>query len=312
MKPGNPGMTPAPGWYYRLSSFFRLHLGGPVYKIPLDAGFSCPNLNGSIGTGGCTYCHNPAFSPAAANKPDLSIIEQIRRGKKKAGKRYLAYFQAYTGTYAPLDQLERLYREALQDPEIVGISVSTRPDCISEGILALLENLAARHHIWLELGLQSAHNSTLERINRGHTVEQFQEAVLAVNNRGIFICAHVILGLPGENREMMLQTIAFLNRLPLHGVKFHHLQVFKNTVLAKQYLSGEVPVFKTPEEYIPLLCDCLEQLRSDITVHRLAARASGPALLIAPRWKAGPARIAAAVEAELKSRQAWQGFKFRQ
>ncbi len=301
---------PAPGWFYRLSSFFREHFGGPVYKIPLDAGFSCPNLDGTAGRGGCTYCSNPAFAPAAGASRRLTISEQIKQGKQKKSRgapRYLAYFQAYTNTYAPAERLKPLYDEALLDSDVVGLSISTRPDCVSDGVLELLEGYAGRGHVWVEYGLQSAHNATLERINRGHTFEQFREVVQRTRGRGIYICAHVILGLPGETWEMMLETMQRLNECGVDGVKFHHLQIVTGTALAEQYRAGEVPVFNTFADYLPLLCDCLERLSPGIVIHRLAARISADELLIAPRWPESAGQIAAAVESELKRRGTCQG-----
>ena len=299
-----------PGWYYRLSSFFREQFGGPVYKVPIDAGFSCPNRDGSSGTGGCIYCYNPAFSPFAGNSTKGSVRTQIEKGKRKKIRgtgRYIAYFQAYTSTYGPLEKLKYLYDEALADPEVVGLSVSTRPDCVPGPVLDLLAGYAHRTHVWVEYGLQSAHDATLARINRGHTCEQFREAAARTRGRGIYLCAHIILGLPGENREMIFKTMEQLNRCKVDGVKFHHLQVIEGTPLAEQYRSGRVPVYETADDYIPLLCDCLEMLNPAITIHRLAARVISEELLIAPRWAESPTAIAAAVEGELKRRGTYQG-----
>lgn len=305
-----------PGWYYRLGEFFRSHFGSPVYKVPVNAGFSCPNLDGIIGRGGCTYCRNPAFSPVAGEKAeaqDMSIKEQLEMGMKKKTRRerlYLAYFQAYTNTYAPVEKLRSLYDEALRDQRVIGLSVATRPDCIGDDILELLEYYAARCHLWLELGLQSAHNVTLKKINRGHTYEQFRECMEKVRGRNIFTCAHVILGLPGENREMALETMNKLNQCGVDGVKFHHLQVVRGTAMAAEYLAGKVSVFETAGAYIPLLCDCLETLDPHITIHRLAAQAADQNLLLAPRWNESATRIASAVERELKNRGSRQGSRY--
>jgi uncharacterized protein len=303
-----------PGWYYRLSSFFKEHFGGPAYKIPLDAGFSCPNRNGTAGEGGCIYCYNPSFSPAAGGRQNLPVMEQIQKGKNiktRGAGRYIAYFQAYTGTYGPAEKLKLLYDEALRDPEVVGLSVSTRPDCVPDPVLELLQDYTSRTHVWVEYGLQSAHNATLARINRGHTFEQFRESVERTRERGIFICAHVILGLPGETREMMLDTMAALNECRVDGVKFHHLQVIRGSELAEQYTRGEVPVLETLTDYLPILCDCLEILDPAFTIHRLAAQVTAPELLLAPRWCESATQIASAVEAELRSRGTWQGVRFQ-
>ncbi|MGI6317365.1 MAG: TIGR01212 family radical SAM protein [Dethiobacteria bacterium] len=396
---------PSPGWYYRLSRFFKETFGEKVYKIPLDAGFSCPNRDGTISTGGCIFCYNPSFSPAALDSEKkgrtLSVTEQIRsfqlRAEKKAEKfearrkaheelqkhkgykahemqaaktaesscparydkvtpwegscpvsrstessrkaaqrdpettgnscsrrqsgapaapadaknfqprrKYLAYFQAYSNTYAPLPHLQKLYEEALSAPGIIGLSIATRPDCLGPGVLELLQSYAQKYHIWLELGLQSSSDRTLRLINRGHTYHDFEQAVLESSNRGIYICAHLINGLPGEGRAEMLETIAKINSLPLHGVKFHQLQVFRGTPLARLYEKGEVPLLSL-RDYLEILCDQLELLRGDIVVHRLLSEAASEELLIAPRWDIGRSRFSQLVEGELKARGSWQG-----
>jgi radical SAM protein (TIGR01212 family) len=324
---------PSPGWYYRLSSFFKETFGEKIYKIPLDAGFSCPNRDGTISTGGCIFCYNPSFSPAALDSEKkgrtLSVTEQIRsfqlRAEKKAEKseawpkahvvetesfqprrKYLAYFQAYSNTYAPLPHLQKLYEEALSAPGIVGLSIATRPDCLGPGVLELLQSYAQKYHIWLELGLQTSGDHTLRLINRGHTYRDFAQAVLRSRDRGIFICAHLINGLPGEGRAEMLETIAKINSLPLHGVKFHQLQVFRGTPLARLYEEGGISLL-SPRDYLEILCDQLELLRGDIVVHRLLSEAANEELLIAPHWYIGRPRFAQLIEGELKARGSWQG-----
>lgn len=301
-----------PGWYYRLSRFFGHKFGHPVYKIPLDAGFSCPNRDGTTGDSGCIYCYNPSFAPFAADKNHssnpLSITEQLQKGmKKKNGARHLAYFQSYTNTYAPLKQLKKLYDEALGSPAVIGLSIATRPDCITEDILDLIEEYARSYHVWLEYGLQSAHDRTLDLIKRGHDAASFERAVKLTRGRGIHICAHIILGLPGETLSMMMETIQFINKLGLDGIKFHHLQVIKHTPLADQYAREKLAIYEKEEDYIPILCDCLERLAPHIVVHRLASQATSEDLLIAPRWAKGAGRIASEVESELKKRGTYQG-----
>jgi uncharacterized protein len=298
-----------PGWYYRLSSFFRQRFGHPIYKIPIDAGFSCPNRDGTVGTGGCSYCYNPSFAPFSNSETFLTVSDQLKRGQKKNSKaEYLAYFQSYTNTYAPIDQLKYLYDEALASPGVIGLSVATRPDCISGEILDLLKSYARSCHLWVEYGLQSAHDSTLKMINRGHSAAVFADAVEKTRGRNIFICAHIILGLPGETRAMMLQTIKFLNHLKVDGVKFHHLQIIRHTRLADDYDLGRVAVYSSLHDYVPILCDCLEMLSPETVIHRLAAQATSPDLLVAPHWPEGAGQIAAAVEEELKMRGTCQGF----
>jgi uncharacterized protein len=299
-----------PGWYYRLGSYFKEQFGQPVYKIPLDAGFSCPNRDGIVGTGGCSYCYNPSFSPHHRDNLPLDLTEQLLAGKKKKPALYLAYFQSYTNTYAPLDQLKNLYDQALAVSEIIGLSIATRPDCLSPAILDLLEEYAKRCHLWVEFGLQSAHDKTLERINRGHNTGDFEKAVQMTRGRGIRVCAHIIIGLPGETPEMYAETIALINRSGIEGIKFHHLQVICNTPLAEEYRRGDVPVFASLADYLPHLCDCLELLSPDTVVQRLASQASSADLLIAPHWPESAGQIAAAVTGELIKRGTHQGCRF--
>ncbi|NLX91636.1 MAG: TIGR01212 family radical SAM protein [Firmicutes bacterium] len=322
---------PHAGWYYRLSQFFRENFGEKIYKIPLDAGFSCPNRDGTISTGGCIYCYNPGFSPASmvreAEGKRHSIAQQVlllqwkaEKGKKERKnritsfpdnflprKKYLAYFQAYTNTYGDVGSLQERYEEALSLPGIVGLSIATRPDCLSSEVLNLLESYSRDYHIWLEIGLQSSHNRTLERINRGHTFEQFVKAVMSIQKRGIYTCVHIINGLPGEKKEDMLETIRRLNSLPLQGIKFHQLQIMERTPLAQLYRRGEIEVL-TEEEYLGLICDQLEILRGDIVVHRLLSEVTDRALLIAPRWHDSRSNFSRRVEDELKSRGTFQGY----
>lgn len=327
---------PQPGWYYRLSSFFKKEFGEKVLKIPLDAGLTCPNRDGTISTEGCIYCSNPSFSPAAlarkGEESPRSIREQILRFQLRAergqgvelssltaevkrgdfipARKYIAYFQSYTNTYAPLPLLRKLYAEALSVPGIVGLSIATRPDCLGEDVLKLLSGYAQDYHIWLELGLQSAHDRTLELINRGHTFSQFRDAVFKSSGQGIYICVHIINGLPGEGRGEMLETVEKINALPLNGIKFHQLQVLRGTPLVGLYLEGKVKTLAL-EEYLEILCDQLELLRRDIVVHRLLSEVISEELLIAPRWHVSRARFAQLVEKELKDRQSYQGIRCR-
>ena len=301
-----------PGWYYRLGTYFKEQFGQPVYKIPLDAGFSCPNRDGTVGTGGCSYCYNPSFSPHSREDKPPTLSEQLQKGKKKKPALYLAYFQSYTNTYAPLPKLKELYDQALASPEVIGLSIATRPDCLSPAILDLLEDYANRCHLWVELGLQSAHDKTLNRINRGHSAADFVKAVMLTHERGIRVCAHLILGLPGETAAMYGETINLINRNNIEGIKFHHLQVIRGTPLAEEYKTGDVPVFVNLAHYLPQLCDCLELLNPATVVHRLASQATSADLLIAPHWPESAGQIAAAVTGELKTRGTYQGCRFSQ
>ena len=299
-----------PGWYYRLGAYFKEQFGQPVFKIPLDAGFSCPNRDGTIGIGGCSYCYNPSFSPHSRDNHPPALSEQLQKGKKKKPALYLAYFQSYTNTYAPLHKLKELYDEALSAPEVIGLSIATRPDCLSPAILDLLADYAERCHLWVEFGLQSAHDKTLKRINRGHSTADFLKAVKLTRSRGLRVCAHIILGLPGETPASFTETIDLINRSGVEGIKFHHLQVILGTPLAEDYKTGGVPVFDSLAHYLPHLCDCLELLNPSTVVHRLASQATSAELLIAPHWPESAGQIAAAVIGELKKRGTHQGSRF--
>ncbi len=299
-----------PGWYYRLGAYFKEQFGQPVFKIPLDAGFSCPNRDGTIGIGGCSYCYNPSFSPYNREDQPPALSEQLQKGKKKKPALYLAYFQSYTNTYAPMHKLKELYDEALTVPEVIGLSIATRPDCLSPAILDLLEDYAGRCHLWVEFGLQSAHDKTLKRINRGHSTADFVKAVKLTRARSIRVCAHIILGLPGETPASFTETIDLINGSGIEGIKFHHLQVIHGTPLAEEHKKGDAPVFDSLAHYLPHLCDCLELLNPSTVVHRLASQATSVDLLVAPHWPESAGQIAAAVSGELKKRGTHQGSRF--
>lgn len=295
--------------YYSLSEFFRERFGCRLIKIPVHAGFSCPNRDGRVGWDGCIFCWNPSFSPAL-QEPSKSLTTQIRDGMAAVATttrhKYLVYFQAYTNTYAPIARLRSLYDTALAEPDVLGLCIATRPDCVSEPVLDLLAQYARQWHLWLELGLQSAHDRTLALIRRGHTRADFEDAVARSSGRGLFICAHVILGLPGEGRREMLETAEFLSALPIQGVKIHHLQIIEGAPLASMYRNREVEPLDLGQ-YLQLVCDFLERLRPDIVIHRLLGDVLDDNLLLAPRWKAGKAQVIGAVERELRSRGSRQG-----
>ncbi len=299
--------------YYTLSQYFKQHFGMPVFKIPLDAGFTCPNRDGSIGRDGCSFCHNPSFSPFADQK--LNLEEQIEKYLQKAGsyrrqkkQKYLAYIQSYTGTYAPLKKLKLLYDQVFTHPEVVGMAIGTRPDCVPNEVIALIQNYALHKHVWIEYGLQSINNRTLQRINRGHTAEQFVDAVQRTRIFGpdIHICAHVILGLPGETVDDALHTAQALSRLGVDGVKIHHLQIIKGTPLAGEWREGKVPVLST-RDYLRWICAFLEHLDSKIVIHRLLGDALTGDLLLAPRWELNKTEIIRQINEELKIRNSFQG-----
>lgn len=299
--------------YYPFSQFLKKKFGCKVYKLPIDAGFTCPNRDGKIGYGGCTYCQNASFSPSPL-KEKSSIPLQVEYRKTLVKRRskvnkFLVYFQSYTNTYAKVKVLKRLYDEAIQDEDVVGLCIGTRPDCVADEVLDLIESYAQDYHIWIEYGLQSIHNETLLRIKRGHDFAQFEDAVKRTQGRNILICVHIILGLPGETREDILKTARALARMGIDGIKLHHLQVVKNTELATDFQRGEFKVLSL-EEYIKLVCDVLELLPARIAIQRLVGEVIQDGMLIAPRWNLNKHKILSVIDRELIDRGSFQGFKF--
>jgi len=297
--------------YYAFSRFLRERFGAKVYRVTIDAGFTCPNVDGTVAVGGCVYCDNRSFSPNR-RLPRTTIREQVRRGIEILQKRYqadqfLAYFQAATNTYAPADKLKRLYDEALEHPQIVGLAIGTRPDCVPDDILDLIENYARDRYVCLELGLQTMHDRSLDWMNRGHHFDAFVDAVRRCQGRGLDLCAHVILGLPGESHEDMLATADALAGLPVHAVKIHNLHVVKDTPLEKMYERGEARMLER-EEYVQIVCDFLERLRPEMIIHRLSGDAP-PDYLVAPLWCLDKPALLRAIHDELERRDSWQGKK---
>lgn len=257
-----------------------------VQKISIDAGFTCPNRDGRISTGGCTYCDNRTFNPSYCERRK-SIREQLREGKmffnrKYSDMKYLAYFQAFTNTYGSLDSLRRMYEEALAEEDVVGLVIGTRPDCISAPLLDYLEELSRQTFLIVEYGIESANDATLRRINRGHTFECSRKAVEMTAERGILTGGHIILGLPGEDREESLRQAPIISSLPLNILKIHQMQIIKGTRLADEYLQHPFPLY-TVEEYLHLIADYISLLRKDLVLERFVSQ-SPPELLIAPRW----------------------------
>ena len=282
-----------------------------VHKISLDAGFTCPNRDGTVAVGGCIYCNNASFSPGNRR---LSVTEQIERGKDFLRKRYnaqkfIAYFQAYTNTYGDVRVLKSLYDEALVCDDIVGLSIGTRPDCVSDAVLDLLTDYASRLYVWLELGLESAHDQTLSFINRGHTVDAFDDAVSRAQERGLRLCAHIILGLPGESRTDMLGTARHLADLQLDAVKLHNIHIVRHTVLEKMYHQGKVPLLDL-DAYVRLVADCLEILPPEMIIMRLLGDAPRD-MLVAPAWSLQKQTVITRIEAELAHRDSYQGKFYR-
>ncbi|HXG52875.1 MAG TPA: TIGR01212 family radical SAM protein [candidate division Zixibacteria bacterium] len=283
-----------------------------VYKIGLRMDFTCPNRDGTVAVGGCIYCNNAGHT-APAYRPRTSVTEQLEKGaaalrSRHRAERFIAYFQSYTNTYDSAARLERLYREALDFPGVVGLAVATRPDCLPDDVLALLADISRRTYLWLELGLESMHERTLRWVNRGHGLREFVDAVGRAKERGLRVCAHLILGFPTETREEMLQTPALLNRLRLDGVKLHNLHVIENTVLAKLYRAGLFGLFSR-DDYVSLVADFLERLDPGIVIHRLTGE-TYRAITVAPDWSVDKIGVLNAIHEELDRRNTWQGKLF--
>jgi len=294
--------------YTDFNTYLRGMFGCRVQKITVDAGLTCPNRDGTLSTGGCIYC-NVRGAGTGAYLRGLSIAEQVRQGKDRLSKRYkakkfIAYFQSFSNTYAPVETLRRLYEEALTVEGVVGLSVGTRPDCTDEPVLALLTEYTGHYLVWLEYGLQSAHDTTLRRINRGHDRACFRDAVERTRGRGISICAHVILGLPGETREDMLETARFIADLGLDGVKIHLLYVVRGTPLADLYGQGQYRCLEQ-DEYVDLVCDFLERLPERMVIQRLTGDPH-PEELVAPAWALKKAENLLRIRERLEERDTWQ------
>lgn len=298
--------------FYSLNLFFKEHFGTKVYKIPLDAGLSCPTRDGTIGRGGCIYC-NPYGSGTGAYAKGLSISQQIKQAKlffkeKFKAEKFMAYFQSYCNTYAPILKLKTLYDEAVSHKDIVGLSIGTRPDCVNEEILNLIEGYTKDYQVWIEYGLQSIHNKTLAFIRRGHSYEDFLKAIEITVGRNIFICVHIILGLPGEKKEEMLETINALSKLPINGIKFHHLYIVKDTPLERLYFLGNYKPL-SQEQYIDILISCLEWLREDIVVQRIMGSPRAEELVV-PSWSLKKRQTLSLIKKLLAKKNSWQGKSF--
>ena len=301
--------------YFSLNEYCKQTFGDKVYRLSLNAGCTCPNRDGSLSIGGCTFCSEGGSGDFAASY-DISISAQISEAKariqqKTSCQKFIAYFQAYTNTYAPIEHLRRIYNEALQEPEIVALSIGTRCDCLPLDVLNLLEELSQLYPskpIWIELGLQTIHSSTHARLNTHTTIECFHEAVANLSARNIPVIAHVILGLPGETKEMMLETISHIARLPISGIKLQLLHILKGTQLAQEYETKAFPLFSL-EEYCDFIIDCLELLPPEMVIHRLTG--DGPRkLLIAPLWSTDKKRVLNTINKRLVERDTWQGKLF--
>lgn len=283
-----------------------------MYKITLDAGFCCPNRDGTISSGGCIFCDDGgSFSRAHSAK--LSVSEQVMTGIETLSSRFkaqkfMAYFQAYSNTYKPVEELKQIYDESLCHEDVVGLSIGTRPDCVDSQKLDLIASYTDRYETWLEYGLQSMHDKTLKFINRGHDFETFKKAFYETKQRGIKVGVHVILGLPGETKEDMLETIKTLSEMGVDGVKFHCLCIFPNTKLHDMYEKGEITLLEE-DEYIDIACDCLELLPEKTTIHRLGGNGL-QAIKVAPAWLNKKFEILNRIDDVLETRNSYQGASY--
>jgi radical SAM protein (TIGR01212 family) len=298
--------------YNAFSEELKKVFGFRVQRISVDAGFNCPNRDGSLDADGCIYCGGSG-SGSYGIRRDLTVAGQVEDGKevmrrKYKAERFIAYFQAYSNTYAPVDQLRNLFTEALSVPDVDGLIIATRPDCLSDEALDYLQELSRQTYLWLELGVQSIHDRTLALINRRHDHACSVDAIQRAASRGIRVCAHVILGLPGETRGEVLAMAGELNRLGVDGVKLHLLHVMKGTRLAEMYGRGEVQVLER-DEYAGLICDFLERLDPRILIHRLTGD-GGHDNLVAPLWSLKKFEILNLIDAELERRGTHQGSSF--
>lgn len=301
--------------YNDFPTFFRRKFNERVQKISIDAGFTCPNRDGSRGTGGCNYCNNKTFKPTYCQLEN-SVTSQLGKGveffrKKYDSIKFLAYFQAYSNTYAPVEDLRKLYDEALAYPGVIGLVIATRPDCLNNEVLDYLQQLSEKHYVMVELGIESVLERTLKAINRGHEWKESVRALEETSRRGIHNCVHMILGLPGESRDEILEQANVISRLPVENLKLHQLQIHKGTVMAKQYAdTPDMFHLFSVEEYREVVVDYLERLNPQIILERFVSSAPDE-LLIAPRWGLKNFEFVAKVEKRLKERDTWQGRLFQ-
>ncbi|MEE1032247.1 MAG: TIGR01212 family radical SAM protein [Ruminococcus sp.] len=295
--------------YHSLDYMLKECFGEKVYKVTLNGGMSCPNRDGKLGTRGCIFCSAGGSGDFAADACE-TIFNQIEQQKamickKRPVAKFIAYFQAYTNTYAPVDYLRKIFTEAIDHPDIVALSIGTRPDCLGQDVLDLLSELNEIKPVWVELGLQTIHESTAIYIRRGYPLRCFETAVKELHQRKLTIIVHTILGLPGESASDVLETIQYLNTMPIDGIKMQLLHVLKNTDLADDYLAGKFQTL-TQDEYLDLVISCLEHLSPDIVVHRVTG--DGPKdLLISPLWSSAKRTVLNELHHCMKERNTWQG-----
>ncbi|NRD24670.1 TIGR01212 family radical SAM protein [Winogradskyella litoriviva] len=297
--------------YNDYSSFIKRRFSERVQKISLDTGFTCPNRDGTKGRGGCTYCNNNSFNPNYC-KPDKSITQQLDEGisffsKKYKTQRYLAYFQAYTNTYADINLVKQLYNEAVNHPQVIGLVIGTRPDCINEDLINFLSELSKDYFISLEFGVESTLDRTLKDINRCHSYKETVDAYQLAKNKGLHLGAHMIIGLPGETKDDILNHAIELSKLPINSLKLHHLQIVKHTMMAHQFKTNPTQFsFYSVEEYIDLITEFVGLLRPDIIIERFISQ-SPKHLLIAPNWNLKNYEIVDKIDKKLIEKNLWQG-----
>lgn len=312
---GSSGTAVACDWravglrYFSYNFFLRRKFGFRVQRVSVDAGLACPNVDGTVATGGCVFCDNRSFSPSR-RLTGRSILEQIDEGIRRMQARYdcehvMAYFQPATNTYAPVDRLRQVYQQALSHPRVVALAVGTRPDCVPDEVLDLLSDFARRTYLSVEYGMQTMHDRSLDWMNRGHRHAAMIDATQRSRGRGFEICAHVIVGLPGESRDDILATARELVRLDIDAVKIHNLYAVRNTPLAEQVQRGEIRLMER-DEYVDALVDFLELLPPRMVVERISGDAP-PKYLVAPAWCSDKPAFRAALDAEFRRRDTWQG-----
>lgn len=277
--------------YHSLDYELKRQFGQKIYKVSLDGGMSCPNRDGTVGTGGCTFCSQGGsgeFAVGRTGYPD--VWEQIEQAKTRVHRKisgegkYIAYFQSYTNTYAPVDYLRTLFERAITHPDIVALSVGTRPDCLGDEVVALLKELNGQKPVWVELGLQTIHEKTAERIHRGYRLDVFEDAYRRLKEAGLTVVVHVILGLPGETKEEMLETVDYLGKIPVDGIKLQLLHILKGSQMAAEYEKNPFSLMEL-EEYLDLILTCVARLPQSVVIHRLSGDGA-KALLIGPAWSA--------------------------
>lgn len=292
-------------WNYEMRTQFQ----EKVFKVMLDAGFTCPNRDGTIAKGGCTFCSARGSGDFAGRRRDDLVTQfntiRDRQHQKWPSAKYIGYFQAYTNTYAPVEELREYYEVILQQPGVVGLSIATRPDCLPDDVVEYLAELNERTYLWVEMGLQTIHDSTSELINRAHDTECYLEAVEKLRKHNIRVCTHIIYGLPQEDHEMMLATGRAVSKMDVQGIKIHLLHLMRKTPMVKQYEAGLLR-FLEQDEYISLIVDSLEFLPPEMIVHRLTGDAPRD-LLIGPTWSLKKWEVLNGIDAELKRRDTWQG-----